>query len=165
MQERHNSIANALELCLSCTYPFIYKVEHLIITVWSCACSNSTKVIYRDNTNFKVTINTSNFLWQNNDLKWTVLSLFLMHCRCCIQTPIHRYIFLVLGHYCPAGSSEAIRCVGGTYQDEQGQWECKTCPSGYFCDNTLDPVVLFNSSLCPAGEWEEWPWTVEWPWT
>lgn len=55
------------------------------------------------------------------------------------------------GHYCPIGSHEMIRCLSGTYQDETGQGLCKTCPAGYFCDNTMAPVVLYNSSFCPQG--------------
>ena len=58
------------------------------------------------------------------------------------------------GHYCPSGSHEEIRCLSGTYQDETGQGSCKTCPVGYFCDNTYAPVVLFNSSVCPLGKTE-----------
>ncbi|WAR09797.1 hypothetical protein MAR_034873 [Mya arenaria] len=55
------------------------------------------------------------------------------------------------GHYCPIGSHEEIRCDSGTYQDETGQSTCKECPQGHFCDNTIAPVVLFNSSICPQG--------------
>ncbi|XP_070552128.1 fibrillin-2-like [Ptychodera flava] len=56
-----------------------------------------------------------------------------------------------LGHYCPEGSPEPVRCPSGEYQDEIGQWECKDCPEGYFCDNTMEPVVLYNNSWCPTG--------------
>ncbi|PIK35709.1 hypothetical protein BSL78_27465 [Apostichopus japonicus] len=56
-----------------------------------------------------------------------------------------------LGHYCPAGSTEPVRCNSGYYQDETGQLACKDCPEGYFCDNTFEPVVLYNSSMCPTG--------------
>ena len=54
-----------------------------------------------------------------------------------------------LGHYCPEGSDAPIRCASGTYQDETGQASCKGCPQGYFCDNTIQPVVLYNDSFCP----------------
>ena len=37
MQERYNSIANALELCLSCTNPSIYNNVYRII-YWRCLC-------------------------------------------------------------------------------------------------------------------------------
>ncbi|PIK41162.1 hypothetical protein BSL78_21986 [Apostichopus japonicus] len=56
-----------------------------------------------------------------------------------------------LGHYCPTGSTEPVRCDSGYYQDETGQFACKDCPEGYFCDNTFEPVVLYNSSMCPTG--------------
>lgn len=59
----------------------------------------------------------------------------------------------ITGHYCPTGSNLPIRCDSGTYQDETEQGTCKTCPTGYFCDNTKAPVVLFNSSICPEGEY------------
>lgn len=35
-----------------------------------------------------------------------------------------------VGHYCPTASQQPIRCENGTYQDEEFQAECKTCPSG-----------------------------------
>ena len=34
MQERRNSIANTLELRLSCTNPSIYSIDHIHIKVW-----------------------------------------------------------------------------------------------------------------------------------
>ncbi|XP_069122179.1 multiple epidermal growth factor-like domains protein 6 [Argopecten irradians] len=55
------------------------------------------------------------------------------------------------GHYCPEGSITPLRCASGSYQDDIGSWWCKACPAGYFCDSTMDPVVLFNSSHCPTG--------------
>jgi len=27
----------------------------------------------------------------------------------------------------------------------------QVCPAGYFCDNRVAPVVLYNNSTCPAG--------------
>lgn len=56
-----------------------------------------------------------------------------------------------MGHYCPVGSSAPLRCASGSYQDELGQSNCKGCPAGYFCDNIMDPVVLYNDSYCPMG--------------
>ncbi|XP_062606170.1 multiple epidermal growth factor-like domains protein 6, partial [Saccostrea cucullata] len=55
------------------------------------------------------------------------------------------------GHYCPQGSHTPTRCSSGTYQDQTGQGSCVTCPAGFFCDNTMAPVVLYNSSYCPIG--------------
>ena len=37
-----------------------------------------------------------------------------------------------IGHYCPASAEEEIRCENGTYQDEEYQWQCKSCPSGTY---------------------------------
>lgn len=71
-----------------------------------------------------------------------------------------------IGHYCPTGVGAAIRCENGTYQDETTQPVCKTCPTGYFCDNTVDIVILDNTTTicrighyCPAGTrfWNEFP--------
>lgn len=45
------------------------------------------------------------------------------------------------------------RCASGTYQDETGQSTCKDCVEGYFCDSTVNPVVLYNSSACPTGKY------------
>lgn len=56
------------------------------------------------------------------------------------------------GHYCPEGSADPIRCASGKYQDELGAVTCKTCPAGYYCDSTFDPVVLYNNSYCPKGK-------------
>jgi len=65
------------------------------------------------------------------------------------SVPINR---CPVGHYCPTGSEAAIRCENGTYQDTETQKECKTCPAGYFCDNTMAIVVLDNSTtICPMG--------------
>ena len=57
------------------------------------------------------------------------------------------------GHFCLEGSEAPIRCEAGSYQDELGQIECKTCPSSFYCDNRFTPVVLYNDSLCPAGHY------------
>jgi hypothetical protein len=57
-----------------------------------------------------------------------------------------------VGHFCPQGSGEPRRCENGTYQDVTTMPDCKTCPAGYFCDNTLGIVVLDNdTTVCPHG--------------
>ena len=61
------------------------------------------------------------------------------------------FAMYVSGHYCEEGSHSPARCPSGTYQDEYGQWQCKACPPGYYCDNTMDPVVLYNDTYCPTG--------------
>ena len=59
-----------------------------------------------------------------------------------------------VGHYCPTGSGEPIRCANGTYQDQTTEWTCKECPAGYFCDNTMSIVILDNSTtVCPTGHY------------
>ncbi|CAH1789578.1 unnamed protein product, partial [Owenia fusiformis] len=55
------------------------------------------------------------------------------------------------GHYCPTGSDAPIRCPSGSYQDQLGMAYCKDCPQGFYCDNTMAPVILYNSSYCPMG--------------
>ena len=34
-----------------------------------------------------------------------------------------------VGHFCEEGSPAPEPCVSGEYQDEEGSWECKTCPA------------------------------------
>lgn len=36
------------------------------------------------------------------------------------------------GHYCPGGTSGAVQCSPGSYQDETGQGDCKPCPTYSF---------------------------------
>ena len=55
-----------------------------------------------------------------------------------------------MGHYCPAGSAEAIICDGGTHQNQTGQATCLTCTAGNYCPFT-DGSGLVNSTTCPAG--------------
>lgn len=44
----------------------------------------------------------------------------------------------------------AVGCAPGTYNDEEGQYKCKDCPSGYYCSaNTTDYV----SFVCPKGHY------------
>lgn len=57
-----------------------------------------------------------------------------------------------MGHYCPEGSDSPLRCASGSYQDDIGQWDCKGCPAGFYCDNTMSPVVLYNNTYCPTGK-------------
>ena len=40
-----------------------------------------------------------------------------------------------VGHFCPAGSQDPIRCYNGTYQDQEYTSECKDCPPGMHVDN------------------------------
>ena len=56
-----------------------------------------------------------------------------------------------IGHYCPEGSSTPILCNSGEYQDQTQQSMCKTCPGGYYCDNSLGVVTINSSITCPTG--------------
>ena len=61
------------------------------------------------------------------------------------------------GHQCPTGSPRPAKCVAGTYQDEEGQYQCKECGAGYFCDPTtlstgvITPVRCTAGNYCPRG--------------
>ena len=57
------------------------------------------------------------------------------------------------GHYCLEGTLLPTRCENGTYQDEDAQWKCKTCQTGYFCDNTLSAVDTLAGRECPMGHY------------
>ena len=49
VQERCNSIANALELCLSCTNPLKYKDQnHVDGSVQDCSISSALALCHRD---------------------------------------------------------------------------------------------------------------------
>ena len=58
-----------------------------------------------------------------------------------------------VGHYCPTGSHAPQRCMSGEYQTIESQATCDECPAGYFCDNTLDIVVLDADAVCPVGHY------------
>ena len=55
------------------------------------------------------------------------------------------------GHYCETGSPDPVPCPSGTYQDTPGQWTCKTCLEGHYCNATIGPVVWYGSYVCPSG--------------
>ncbi|XP_064629316.1 zonadhesin-like [Lineus longissimus] len=57
------------------------------------------------------------------------------------------------GYFCPKGSAAPKRCPAGTYQDETSQRQCKTCPPGFVCDPTNEPVVLYENAECPSGHY------------
>ena len=57
-----------------------------------------------------------------------------------------------LGHFCEEGATVAVRCPSGFYQDEIGQDTCKPCPTGVYCNSTVDPVTTsFGTGPCPEG--------------
>ena len=56
------------------------------------------------------------------------------------------------GHYCPEGSETEKLCEGGTYQDESGASECKSCPERYYCPfNASKPLIDYSEYNCPSG--------------
>ncbi|XP_072885876.1 uncharacterized protein [Hemitrygon akajei] len=55
------------------------------------------------------------------------------------------------GHYCPEGSPSPQLCDSGTWQDLEGQGHCKACEAGYYCDNSIGPVIEFKFYPCPQG--------------
>lgn len=48
------------------------------------------------------------------------------------------------GHYCQNGSYEGTTCPSGTYQDQTGQKNCKTCPPGCFLTVAVEENVFFK---------------------
>ena len=56
-----------------------------------------------------------------------------------------------VGHYCPEHTSTPILCPSGFFQDETGQWDCKFCPEGYFCDSSTGVVVVNDTIKCLEG--------------
>ena len=63
-----------------------------------------------------------------------------------------------LGMYCPEGTAVPVMCENGTYQDQQGQSSCKTCPSRKYCDpfelgvGNNDTGIITPLS-CPVGHY------------
>lgn len=59
------------------------------------------------------------------------------------------------GKYCPEGSFAPIPCSAGEYQDSPAQVTCKTCPAGFFCNDTVEgtasPVPCLQGHYCPEG--------------
>ena len=42
-------------------------------------------------------------------------------------------------------------CPSGSYQDEQGQSNCKLCPPGYYCNATIISTSTYEDNICPSG--------------
>lgn len=61
------------------------------------------------------------------------------------------------GSSCPTGVGQPQNCVPGEYQDEEGQYQCKVCPAGYYCDpatnltGVIYPTKCLAGSYCPSG--------------
>ena len=54
------------------------------------------------------------------------------------------------GHYCRKGSTLPEPCPQGSYQDKEGQTNCKPCPAGYYC---LAKASTYNDTICPSGRY------------
>ncbi|EDO39339.1 predicted protein, partial [Nematostella vectensis] len=60
-----------------------------------------------------------------------------------------------LGFKCPTGVGSPVRCDPGFHQDSPGQWACKECPAGFYCDPTglstgvIHPVTCTPGNYCP----------------
>lgn len=67
------------------------------------------------------------------------------------------------GASCPSGSGLPQNCSAGEYQDEVGQFKCKRCPAGHFCDPFANVTGICQSyenrtgviypSRCTAGNY------------
>ena len=54
------------------------------------------------------------------------------------------------GHFCPEGTAFPIGCRSGTFNPNEGEAECLTCPKGYYCpENSTN----YNSYPCPEGHY------------
>eukprot|EP00347_Sterkiella_histriomuscorum_P024098 403332318 len=58
-----------------------------------------------------------------------------------------------VGNYCLAKSYVQLKCMPGTYQDEQGKTSCKQCPDNKYCDEygMSTPKNCEVNMQCPAG--------------
>eukprot|EP00347_Sterkiella_histriomuscorum_P018896 403343756 len=58
-----------------------------------------------------------------------------------------------VGNYCLAKSYVPIKCMPGTYQDEQGKTSCKQCPDNKYCDDygISTPKNCKSNMYCEAG--------------
>eukprot|EP00347_Sterkiella_histriomuscorum_P024400 403331247 len=62
--------------------------------------------------------------------------------------------YCTLGEYCPLGSSSATSCPAGTYQNQEKQASCITCPKGYYCPLMTSTFIGKECPMgyyCPAG--------------
>ena len=56
------------------------------------------------------------------------------------------------GHYCPEGTLDyQFPCLGGTFNDQAGQWQCIICEPGFFC-----PEQSSSKTVCPAGKFNKY---------
>jgi len=55
-----------------------------------------------------------------------------------------------IGYMCPAGTTEPVLCLPGTYQDIEGQATCKDCEAGKYCSFSGATTAPYN---CPVGHY------------
>ena len=67
--------------------------------------------------------------------------------RCIVPAPCDR------GYYCPEGFWLPFECYPGTFNDQFHQNTCKSCPAGYYCQNsgTIDPVKCKTDLISSLG--------------
>ena len=56
-----------------------------------------------------------------------------------------------IGFKCPEGSSRPIICPAGTYQNEEGAADCKTCEEREYCHPGASTIDNVMRGECPAG--------------
>lgn len=73
------------------------------------------------------------------------------------QTPVLRQrkkplAVCPFGYYCPRGSATWLQCPPGTYSAWTGQYVCRPCPRGQYCDvDPLNRTVYIVPRPCPPG--------------
>ena len=61
------------------------------------------------------------------------------------------------GSSCPTGSGQPKNCLPGEYQDKEGQYQCRVCLPGYYCDpasiltGVIYPTQCTAGNYCPSG--------------
>ena len=73
---------------------------------------------------------------------------------CDLDSNVLKTIPCPIGHSCPSGSYEPVKCELGYYQNNPGQSSCYNCTAGYYCDDiqgTIDPKSCPMGSKCPVG--------------
>ncbi|PIK35707.1 hypothetical protein BSL78_27463 [Apostichopus japonicus] len=75
---------------------------------------------------------------------------FMIDLNQCPTNTVHPIIGHICpeGHYCPEGTVYPQGCPAGSYNDEEGRYNCKSCPESYYCyANTTD----YQTNECPSG--------------
>lgn len=56
-----------------------------------------------------------------------------------------------VGHYCPRGTGEPIRCPPGMFQNMTGYDYCMDCPPGFYCTDGEIPLKCSKGRYCPGN--------------